>query len=233
MTSSSGSIIADTELAADRCRALALTPVSRETLLRLDRYVAHVLTRQRSVNLVASSTLPHIWTRHVADSLQLIALAPEARIWIDVGSGAGFPGLAIACALAEKPNSVVHLIESNAKKAGFLQEAAMVTGAPAVVHRERIEMFAARFREPADIVCARAVSPLKLLLKLCFPLLQKNGVTALFPKGQNAQRELDDARKSWTMHATLVPSRTDPNGRIVVIRDLERTSARHKFPDDL
>src|SRR6266853_2822513 len=86
--------------AADRARALALTPVSRETLERLDRFVALLLQWQQTTNLIAPSTAPQLWTRHIADSLQLLDLAPEARTWVDLGSGGGFPGLVLACALA-------------------------------------------------------------------------------------------------------------------------------------
>src|SRR5215475_10457579 len=110
----------------DRARALELVPVSRETRERLDRFVELLLMWQRTVNLVAPSTVPHLWTRHVADSLQLLDLARDARVWIDLGSGGGFPGLAIACALAERPATCVHLVESNLKKAAFLREAIML-----------------------------------------------------------------------------------------------------------
>src|SRR5437588_10600831 len=91
------------------------------------------------MGLVAHSTLPQLWTRHIADSLQLLDLAPDARVWVDVGSGGGFPGFVIACALAGDPSAAVHLVESNMKKAAFLREAQRVTGAPAVVHCMRVE----------------------------------------------------------------------------------------------
>jgi 16S rRNA (guanine527-N7)-methyltransferase len=210
------------DLVADRSRALALTPVSRETIERLDRFVELLLSRQRVTNLISSSTIPQLWTRHIADSLQLIDLAPDARVWIDVGTGGGFPGLVIACALAGGSGVAVHLIESNMKKAAFLREAADAIGIPAMVHCTRVEDFAKSFKGHVDVVSARAVAPLKLLLLLCFPLLRKNGVTGLFPKGQNAQLELGEAANSWKMKVELIPSRTDPAGRIVVIRDLER-----------
>jgi 16S rRNA (guanine527-N7)-methyltransferase len=213
------------DLASDRARALALTPVSRETSDRLDTFVELLLSWQRTTNLIAASTIPHLWTRHIADSLQLLELAPDAQVWADLGSGAGFPGLIIAIALAEKPGTVVHLIDSNKKKAAFLREAQRVTGAPAEIHAERIEDFADSFAVPLDVVTARAVAPLKLLLNQSFPLLGKSGVIGLFPKGQNAELELREARAamtSWKMNATLVPSRTDAAGRIVVIRDVER-----------
>jgi 16S rRNA (guanine527-N7)-methyltransferase len=211
------------DLAADRSRALALTPVSRETSERLDRFVELLLSWQRTTNLIASSTIPQLWTRHIADSLQLIDLAPAARVWIDVGTGGGFPGLVVACALAaEQPGVAVHLVESNLKKAAFLREAALATGAPAIVHAMRVETFGRSFKGHPDVVSARAVAPLKSLLDICFPLLAKNGVTGLFPKGQNAALELGEASDSSNMKVELVPSRTDPAARIVVIRDLER-----------
>ena len=218
------------DLTADRARALALTPVSRETGERLDRFVELLLRWQHTTNLVAPSTISKLWTRHVADSLQLLDLAPHARIWLDLGSGGGFPGLVIACALAEKPAALVHLVESNTKKAAFLREAQRVTGAPVSVHPERIEDFAARFQGRADALTARAVAPLKTLLTQCFPLLGKTGAIALFPKGQNADlevREATDSRaaKSWNLNVVLVPSRTDPASRIVVIRDLACSGA--------
>lgn len=212
-------------LASDRARALALTPVSRETSERLDVFVALLLSWQRTTNLIAASTIPNLWTRHIADSLQLLDLAPEARVWADLGTGGGFPGLMLAIALADRPGATVHLIDSNKKKAAFLSEAQRVTGAPAAVHVARIEEFAAGFAAPLDVVTARAVAPLKLLLKQSFPLLGKSGAMGLFPKGQNAELELGEARAamtSWKMNATLVPSRTDAAGRIVVIRDVER-----------
>jgi 16S rRNA (guanine527-N7)-methyltransferase len=212
------------EIAADRAKALDLTPVSRETAQRLDRFVALLLEWQRTTNLIASSTVARLWTRHIADSLQLIDLAPAARTWIDVGTGGGFPGLVIACALAQAPGASVHLVESNAKKAAFLRAAQVVTGCPAIVHAERMEKFAPSFRGQADALCARAVSPLKSLLSLTFPLIGKTAAVALFPKGQNAELELREASNFWQMHATLVASRTDPTGRIIVVRDL-RTRA--------
>lgn len=213
---------------ADRDRALALTPVSRETLQRLDRFVALLLAWQGTTNLIAPSTISHLWTRHIADSLQLLDLVPDARVWVDLGTGGGFPGLVIACALAARPGTHVHLIESNKKKAAFLREAQRLTEAPASVHAMRIEEFAATFEGRADVVTARAVAPFKPLLAQCFPLLGKSGATGLFPKGQNAELELRQARESatmkpWTMNATLVPSRTDPAGGIIVIRDVERS----------
>jgi 16S rRNA (guanine527-N7)-methyltransferase len=209
------------DLASDRAHALLLTPVSRETSQRLDRFAELLLTWQRTTNLIAPSTIPHLWTRHIADSLQLLEFSPDARGWIDLGSGGGFPGLVVACALAGEPGASVHLVESNAKKAAFLREAQRVTGSPAIVHAERIEDFAESFEGQADVVTARALAPLNLLLDRSFPLLGKSRALGLFPKGQNAELELGEASKTWTVKVNLMPSRTDPGGRFVVVRDLE------------
>jgi 16S rRNA (guanine527-N7)-methyltransferase len=202
------------DLADDRARALALTPVSRETLARLDRFAATLLAWQRRINLIASSTEAKLWTRHIADSLQLLALAPEANIWVDLGSGGGFPGLAIACALADRPASQVHLVESNAKKAAFLREAARAAGASAHIHAVRIEDFVENFASPVDVVTARALAPLVELLAAAYPLLT-SGAIGLFPKGQDVGAELTEAAKCWSIQSTLAPSLTDPKGRVV------------------
>src|SRR5262249_24513957 len=146
--------------------------------------------------------------------------APHARRWADLGAGAGFPGLAIACALVGMPDAVVHLVESNAKKAAFLREAQRVTAAPVVVHAARIENFTAGFREPLEVVTARAVAPLNTLLEQAFLLLGKSRAIGLFPKGQNAELELGEARRNWDINVNVVPSRTDPRGRIVVVQEL-------------
>jgi 16S rRNA (guanine527-N7)-methyltransferase len=207
-------------LLADRDRALALTPVSRETRTRLERFVDLLFDWQGRTNLIARSTEPTIWTRHVADSLQLLALAPDARRWADLGSGAGFPGLVIACALAETPGAQIHLIESNGKKAGFLREAVAVTAAPAVVHGIRAEDFIRASNEPMDVVTARALAPLPKLLALAHPLL-KTGALGLFPKGQDVEAELTEAAKCWRIDASLALSQTDPKARIVIVRGLE------------
>jgi 16S rRNA (guanine527-N7)-methyltransferase len=212
--------VAQSDLSADRARALALFTVSRETVDRLDRFVPLLLDWQSRINLIAASTVPALWTRHIADSLQLLALAPEARRWADLGSGAGFPGLVIACALADTLPAEVHLVESNKKKAAFLREAARITNAPAIVHAERSDDFIKKFDGPLDVVTARALAPLSELLTIAYPLL-KRGVEGLFPKGQDVDAELTEATKCWTIQMSLVPSRTDPKSNVVVIRRAE------------
>jgi 16S rRNA (guanine527-N7)-methyltransferase len=213
--------VAAPDLTADRARGLALTPVSRETEARLDHFVALLLQWQRRMNLIAASTESTIWTRHIADSLQLLDLAPGAKIWADLGSGGGFPGLAIACALADTPGTQVHLVESIGKKAAFLREAVRELGVPAIVHAERVADFARRAPHPIDVVTARAFAPLAKLLAEASPLLKKPTL-GLFPKGQDVAAELTEAAKCWKTQTSLVPSRTDPKGQIVVVRSLNR-----------
>jgi 16S rRNA (guanine527-N7)-methyltransferase len=209
------------DLAADRTRALALTPVSRETLERLDRFVAELLSWQQRMNLIAPSTIPVIWTRHVADSLQLLRLAPQAKTWADLGSGAGFPGLVLACALADVPGATVHLVESSTKKATFLREAVRVTGAPAIIHAIRIVDFGNNQPRPIEVVTARALAPLPKLLDEAYPLL-KTGATALFLKGQDVEAELTGAAKCWNIQSSLEQSLTEPRARIVKITGVSR-----------
>jgi 16S rRNA (guanine527-N7)-methyltransferase len=214
------------DLAADKARALQLTPVSRETEKRLDMFVEALLLWQQRMNLVASSTLPQIWTRHIADSLQVVALAPDAKIWVDFGAGGGFPGVPIACALVDKSDTLVHLIESNGKKASFLREAVRVTGVAAQVHQERAEKFGESFQETVHVVTARALAPLKTLCDQAFPLIAR-GAIGIFPKGQDVEAELTEAAKYWSIEAEKVPSKTSPEGSIVVIRGLHaRRSAK-------
>ncbi len=207
------------ELDADRGRALALTPVSPEVEKRLEKFVALLLETQAHTNLIAASTIPVLWTRHIADSLQLLKLAPDARMWIDLGSGAGFPGLVIACALAAEPDAKIHLVESVGKKAAFLREAVRVTGAPAIVEQKRIENIGDSLGTRADVITARAVAPLKLLLDQVYPLMGPKTL-ALLHKGQDVEAELTEASKYWSIEADLVPSLTSPQGRIVVVRHL-------------
>jgi 16S rRNA (guanine527-N7)-methyltransferase len=208
------------DLAADQARAQKLVPVSRETLARLEIFVGLLLQRQQVMNLIAASTIPQVWTRHVADSLQLLRLAPEAKIWVDLGAGGGFPGLVLACALKERAGTKIHLVESTAKKCVFLKDVIDALELPAAVHCERVENFAARFSERADIVAARALAPLGKLLSLAYPLLKKGAKGLLF-KGQDVGAELTEATKSWKMRYTLIPSLTDERGRIVVVESLE------------
>src|SRR5205814_6112233 len=205
----------------DKVAALALTPVSRETEARLDRYVTLLSAWQAKTNLVAPSTLPNLWTRHIADSLQLLALAPAAKVWIDLGSGGGFPGVVLACALADAPGTIVHLVERNAKKAAFLREALRVTSTPGMVHLADIGDTVDRITGRIDCVTARAVAPLNQLIGLVEPLVGK-GAKALFLKGQDVDAELTEATKCWKITPHLHSSRTGGGGWIVELDQIER-----------
>lgn len=178
---------------------------------RLAALVANLFKWQRAINLVAASTLAQVWTRHVADSLQLVPLVPkDCRILVDLGSGAGFPGLVLAAVL---PGAEVHLIESDARKAEFLRDSARLCGIPAVIHPCRIADAPAI---AAECVTARALAPLAELLEMsarfCGP-----ATVRLFPKGRNFATELTEAGKTWTLSADRVASRTDPEGAILRI----------------
>lgn len=207
--------------AADKAAALALTPVSRETEARLDRYVELLTEWQAKTNLVAPSTLPTLWTRHISDSLQLMALAPTARIWADLGSGGGFPGVVLACALAETSGAMVHLVERNAKKAAFLREALRITNSPGTVHPADIVDTVDRLSGSVDCVTARAVAPLHQLIGFAEPLVRR-GAKALFLKGQDVEAELTEATRYWNIEPNLHSSRTGGNGWVVELDRIER-----------
>jgi 16S rRNA (guanine527-N7)-methyltransferase len=204
----------------DKAAALKLTPVSRETESRLDAYADLLVQWQAKTNLVASSTLPNLWTRHISDSLQLLPLAAGAKIWMDLGSGGGFPGVVLACALADTPGAMVHLVERNAKKAAFLREALRITGAAGTVHLADIGDSVDSVPGPVDCVTARAVAPLHQLVGFAAPLLGK-GAKALFLKGQDVEAELTEATKYWKLTPRLHPSLTG-QGWIVELDRIQR-----------
>jgi 16S rRNA (guanine527-N7)-methyltransferase len=206
---------------SDKAKALALTPVSRETEARLECYVDLLREWQAKTNLVAPSTLPTLWTRHISDSLQLLTIVPSARTWADLGSGGGFPGIVLACALAETPGALVHLVERNAKKAAFLREALRVTQAPGQIHLADIGESVDRITGPVDCVTARAVAPLHQLIGFAEPLVGK-GAKALFLKGQDVDAELTEATKYWNIKPHLHPSLTGGHGWIVELDRIER-----------
>ena len=192
----------------------AATGVSRETLDRLRIYAELLTCWNARVNLVGRATIPELWTRHMLDSAQLWPLLPNAsaaraRVLVDMGSGAGFPGLVLAIMGAGK----VHLIESVQKKTAFLRTVARETDAPVQVHACRIADAPAM---PADVITARALAPLQTLLGHAVRFAHPETV-ALFPKGRTAEQELTAARKAWNIRVAEHPSRTDPAGRILEI----------------
>lgn len=202
--------------------------VSRETCERLTTLVQELRRWQKVKNLVGPSTLEHIWTRHIADSLQLFDLAPHAHRWVDMGSGAGFPGIVLGILLTDRGYGRVDLIESNGRKCAFLRHAIRVTGARAVVHEKRIEDVVPSLRDQnIEVVTARALAPLTDLLHLAKDLL-RNGAIGIFPKGQDWEVELTHVPKSRTITVETYPSKVESRGRILVIRTLHEGDADHE-----
>jgi 16S rRNA (guanine527-N7)-methyltransferase len=198
--------------------ALAPYAVSRETRAQLETLVAELRRWQPVKNLVGPGTLDTVWTRHVADSLQLVDLAPaDATRWVDLGSGAGFPGLVVAIALADRPGFRMELVESNARKCAFLRHVARVTDAPVRVRDARIEAAVPGFAGATDVVSARALAPLATLLDWCGELL-KTGAVGLFPKGAGVESEFTRVAKSPILAIEQIPSRTDSRARILRVR---------------
>ena len=196
--------------------------VSRETIDRLQCYEDTLRQWQKAVNLVAPATLDDIWHRHFADSAQLCALAPDAKKWLDLGTGAGFPGMVVAILLANRDDISVSLVESNARKCAFLKEIARRTGVTVEIQCARIESLAdADMVDAPDITSARALAPLPKLLGLaqsCFGL----HTTGLFLKGRGLDEELEAARKIFQFDAKLYPSRTGSGAGIVAISGLQK-----------
>lgn len=200
--------------------------VSRETVDRLKLYAQLLAKWQRTINLVAPKTLGEVWHRHFADSAQLLALVASERplYWVDLGSGAGFPGLVIAVLLAETDGNRVTLIESDARKAAFLREVVRATG---VGSRLTVDIVSERIENPAnqtrvgvaDVVSARALAPLAKLLGLAQPMMVSRTV-GLFLKGRELAQELVDAELLFAFDRQIVPSRTDASGQVLVVRHL-------------
>jgi 16S rRNA (guanine527-N7)-methyltransferase len=204
-------------LAEDRRMALRLVPVSRETGDRLAAYVALLARWRKTTNLIAESTFASVWTRHVADSAQLLALAPRARRWVDMGSGAGFPGLVIAIQLADAPGAVVHLIESDQRKCAFLREAARATGAAASIHPVRVETIEPSSLGPVDAVAARAFAPLPLTLKLARRWIER-GAIGVFPRGESGRDQVAALPEAPLYAIEALPSLVDPRSAILRVR---------------
>jgi 16S rRNA (guanine527-N7)-methyltransferase len=204
-------------LAKDRRTALRLVPVSRETEERLSAYLDLLARWRKTTNLIAESTFPSIWTRHIADSAQLIALAPEATRWVDMGSGAGFPGLVIAIQLADLSGAVVHLIESDRRKCAFLRDAVRVTGARAAIHPKRVEAVDSLSLGAVDAVTARAFAPLPLTLKLARRWIER-GAVGVFPRGESARDQVAALPEATAYAIETVPSLIDARSAILRIR---------------
>lgn len=191
------------------------TAVSRETLDRFQIYAELLQKWQARINLVGRATVPDLWRRHFLDSAQLFPLLPEGtKTLVDLGSGAGFPGLVLA--MMGIPD--VHLVDSDQRKTAFLREVARVAAVPVTIHDRRsdaVPPFA------ADVITSRALSALSQLLEMSQPFLTA-GTLCLFPKGQNVEVELTEAHKMWIMDASRHPSVTDPAAVLLALREVRR-----------
>jgi 16S rRNA (guanine527-N7)-methyltransferase len=201
----------------DRASALRLVPVSRGTEQRL-AVLVDLLTRWRkATNLIAEISFASVWTRHIADSAQLLGLAPGSKRWVDMGSGAGFPGLVIAIQLAEVPGAIVHCIESDQRKCAFLREAARATGAVAQIHPQRVDAVSADKLGPVDVVTARAFRPLPLTLELAKVWLER-GAQGVFPRGRSAEHQLKGLHLNRAFALEVLPSVVSADAAILRIR---------------
>ncbi|MCP4386483.1 MAG: 16S rRNA (guanine(527)-N(7))-methyltransferase RsmG [Hyphomicrobiales bacterium] len=199
----------------------AVAPVSRETASRLTAFVGLVRKWQRVENLISAKTLPMIWHRHVADSAQLVSLFPDSLRWLDLGTGAGFPGIVLACLLAESAEAKIDLLEANGRKCAFLRHVVREIAIPAVVHQGRIEALVADWGEPIDRVTARAVAPLNRLIGLSQPILA-SGTPAAFFKGADFVGEISEATQYWNLDLVEHKSRISENGVILEVRSAGR-----------
>jgi 16S rRNA (guanine527-N7)-methyltransferase len=203
----------------DACGFAEIVPVSRETLARLEAY-AELLTRWSArINLIGRDTLANLWQRHMLDSAQLLPLVPDsAQSLIDLGSGAGFPGLVLAILGVRG----VELVEADSRKAAFLREAARISEADVAIRPCRI---AAVPRHAVDVITARALAPLDRLLDLAWPFIAPATI-CLFPKGERAEQELTVARKRWTMSVAMQASIADPRGIVLHLSEIVREPHR-------
>lgn len=191
---------------------------SPEQMADLERYRLMLDDWNQRMNLIGPATMAVFWSRHALDSAQLLRLAPEARVWADLGTGAGLPGLVLAILLKGQPGAQVHLVESLAKRCRFLSEVVSELKLPAKVHNARAE----DVKIAVDVVTARAVAALPKLLGFADPYLRR-GARGLFLKGQAAEAELVEAKAAgWRLDASLIESLSDPDGRIVDIRSAKR-----------
>lgn len=190
-----------------------LTGAGDDIVGRLEAYLDLLHKWNRRINLVGAESLVDPWRRHFLDSAQLIPLLPSGRpVVVDMGSGAGFPGLVLAIMTAAH----VHLVESNTRKCAFLRETARRTGTSVDIHNERIENLAI---DNVDVVTARACASLEKLLNFAAPLLSDTGFS-IFLKGKSAETELTEARKTWKMRTTAISSLSGSHGLLLRISDI-------------
>jgi 16S rRNA (guanine527-N7)-methyltransferase len=194
-----------------------LADLPEATLRRLEIYANLLEKWQRAVNLVGKSTLDDLWGRHFADSFQVSEAVPEARRWLDLGSGAGFPGLVTAIKYADDPEARVHLVEADGRKCAFLQTVVRETSAPAIVHCGRLENVLPALDEQIEAVSARALAPLDALLRYAEKFVDK-GAAGVFSKGELVEAELTDSLTAGKYLITTIASQTCPAARLVLVR---------------
>lgn len=208
-----------TSQAFDEFQKLA-GPVSRETYEQLRAFEVLFGKWAARINLSAPSTLNDVWRRHILDSAQIATLAPDAKRWVDLGSGGGFPGLVLGFLLKDRDGAGIDLVESNRKKTSFLQMVCGEFRLPARIHAKRIEDTYALIRE-AEVVTARALAPLPLLLQLSAPWLT-TGSKALFHKGRDYRAELEESAQLWSFDLIEHESKIDPQSIVLEISNLRR-----------
>jgi len=208
-------------LEAERPAFQAKTGATSAQMADLEAFRLRLVEANTVMNLVGPDSLPDFWNRHAWDSAQLLDHAPEARTWADLGAGAGFPGVVLAILLKGRADAHVWLIDSLGKRCRFLQEIVDALDLPATVVNGRAE----EQTVTCDIVTARAVAPLERLLGYAQPYFER-GAQGLFLKGEKAESELIEARKSWHLEAELAPSQSDSRGRIVTVRSVRRARSK-------
>jgi 16S rRNA (guanine527-N7)-methyltransferase len=193
--------------------------VSRETIKKLEEYVALVVKWNPKINLISKGDLEDIWDRHIEDSAQIVSLPKIGPSWVDLGSGGGFPGIVVAILLRSiSPSTKVVLVESDGRKATFLRQVALKLDLNCDVLNKRIEVISI---EENTILSARALARLPKLLDIIEPLTHKDTV-CLFMKGKNFSKELKLAQDTWSFDCDVVESRTNAEAAVLVIRNICR-----------
>jgi len=200
-----------------RAAHVLLADLPEATLRRLEIYAKLLQNWRRVINLVGKSSLDDLWVRHFADSLQVSETVPEARRWLDLGSGAGFPGLVTAIKYADDPEARVHLVEADRRKCAFLQTVIRETSAPAIVHCGRLEKIMPALDEQIDAVSARGLAPLDALLGYAEKFIDQ-GAAGVFSKGKLFEAELTDSLTAGKYLITTMDSRTCSAARLVLVR---------------
>jgi len=199
-----------------REKAFAFFPELQRIAPELTLYAELLQRWQAKINLVAPNTLGELWLRHFADSAQVQAAVPEARIWVDLGSGAGFPGLVTALLLKGQSGATVHLIESDQRKGAFLRAVSRETSAPAEIHIGRIESILPQLEGSVEAVSARALAPLSDLVRLTANSLEK-GAKGVFLKGEDWRDELTPLEPETNFSFSTIDSRTHPRARLILV----------------